>query len=192
MTQYEGKVFVFGDDVNTDYIISSRRKRDTLDLGVLKQYIMEDIRPGFFSELDGVTIIAAGENFGCGSAMEVAAQVMFANNIPVILAKSFARSYFRNCVNNGVLPVEMDTGDIAEGDNLQIAMEKDEILVRNLTAGTVMRRPGFEGVVMEILECGGIVPYVRKRHELKLDEADRTAAVDNVRYTYDGVFSRLL
>ena len=154
---------MFGDDVNTDYIISSRRKRDTLDLGVLKQYIMEDIRPGFYSELDGTSILAAGENFGCGSAMEVAAQVMPANNIPVILAKSFARSYFRNCINNGVLPVEMDTGNIEEGSVFHIIMDEDGILVHNLTNGTVTRRPGYKGVVMQILMSGGIVPYVQEQ-----------------------------
>ena len=154
---------MFGDDVNTDYIISSRRKRDTLDLKELRQYIMEDIRPGFYASLDGISIIAAGENFGCGSAMEVAAQIMPANDIPVILAKSFARSYFRNCVNNGVLPVEMDTEGIAEGDVLNVTVDNDGILVRNLTAGMSARRPGFDGVVMEILERGGIVPYARER-----------------------------
>jgi 3-isopropylmalate/(R)-2-methylmalate dehydratase small subunit len=124
---------------------------------------MEDIRLGFYDGLDGITILAAGENFGCGSAMEVAAQVMSANNIPVILAKSFARSYFRNCVNNGVMPVEMDTGNIAEGDILDIVMEKDKIMVNNLTTGTVVRCPGFDGIVAEILRIGGIVPYVQER-----------------------------
>jgi len=111
--------------------------------------------------LDGISILAAGENFGCGSAMEVAAQVIPANNIPVILAKSFARSYFRNCINNGVLPVEMDTSDIAEGAILRVVMDKDGISVHNLTTGAVVQRPGFEGVVAQILESGGIVPYVR-------------------------------
>ncbi|MCL2165583.1 MAG: 3-isopropylmalate dehydratase [Oscillospiraceae bacterium] len=154
---------MFGDDVNTDYIISSRRKRDTLDLGVLRQYIMEDIRPGFYGELDGTSILVAGENFGCGSAMEVAAQVMQANNIPVILAKSFARSYFRNCINNGVLPVEMDTGNIAEGSLLNISMDEGGILVHNLSDETVTRRPGYKGVVLQILLSGGIVPYVQEQ-----------------------------
>ena len=154
---------MFGDDVNTDYIISSRRKRDTLDLGVLKQYIMEDIRPGFYSELDGTSILVAGDNFGCGSAMEVAAQVMPANNIPVILAKSFARSYFRNCINNGVLPVEMDTGNIEEGSILHISMDDEGILVYNLASETVTRSAGYKGVVMQILLSGGIVPYVQEQ-----------------------------
>jgi len=163
MPKYEGKAFLFGDNVNTDYIISSRRKRDTLDLNVLKQYIMEDIRPGFYDELDGVSILAAGENFGCGSAMEVAAQIIPANNIPVILAKSFARSYFRNCVNNGVLPVEMNTGKIKEGDLIQIIMENNEIMVRNVTSGESVKLPGFDGEVAKILESGGIVPYVREQ-----------------------------
>ena len=63
---FTGKVFKFADNINTDYIISSRRKRDTLDLNVLKHYIMEDIRPGFFEELSDANILVAGENFGCG------------------------------------------------------------------------------------------------------------------------------
>jgi 3-isopropylmalate/(R)-2-methylmalate dehydratase small subunit len=154
---------VFGDDVNTDYIISSRHKRDTLDIDILKQYIMEDIRPGFYNELNGISILAAGENFGCGSAMEVAAQVMPANNIPVILAKSFARSYFRNCVNNGVLPVEMDTGDIVEGALLRITMDNSGIVAHNLTTGAKVQRRGFVGTVAQILESGGIVPYVQNQ-----------------------------
>ena len=93
--------------------------------------------------------------------MEVAAQVIPANNIPVILAKSFARSYFRNCINNGVLPVEMDTSDIAEGAILRVVMDKDGISVHNLATGAIVQRPGFEGVVAQILESGGIVSYVR-------------------------------
>jgi 3-isopropylmalate/(R)-2-methylmalate dehydratase small subunit len=122
---------------------------------------MEDIRPGFYGELDGTSILVAGENFGCGSAMEVAAQVMPANNIPVILAKSFARSYFRNCINNGVLPVELDTGSITEGSLLHISMDEDGILVHNLADESVTRCAGYKGVVMQIFRSGGIVPFVQ-------------------------------
>lgn len=161
MPTFEGKAFVFGDNINTDYIISSRRKKDTLDINVLKQYIMEDIRPGFYNELDGRSILVSGENFGCGSAMEVAAQIIPANNIPVILAKSFARSYFRNCINNGVLPVEMDTTGIREGQIVRVVMKDGEILVENLDTGETKSFPGLTGEVAKILESGGVVPYVR-------------------------------
>lgn len=165
MIRHEGTAFCFGDNINTDYIISSRRKRDTLDVEILKQYIMEDIRPGFFHELHGTSILVAGENFGCGSAMEVAAQVVRGNQIPVILAKSFARSYYRNAINNGILIVEMDTDSIIEGDKIRVSMDGDEIVVENLRTGESAHLPGFRKELRDILECGGLIPYVRAKNE---------------------------
>lgn len=164
MIRHEGTAFCFGDNINTDYIISSRRKRDTLDVEILKQYIMEDIRPGFFHELQGTSILVAGENFGCGSAMEVAAQVVRGNQIPVILAKSFARSYYRNAINNGILIVEMDTDPITEGDKMRVSMDGDEILVENLRTGELTRLLGFRKELRDILECGGLIPYIRAKN----------------------------
>lgn len=163
MMRFEGAAFCFGDDINTDYIISSRRKRNTLDVEILKQYIMEDIRPGFFHALSGTTILAAGENFGCGSAMEVAAQVVRANQIPVILAKSFARSYYRNAINNGILIVEMDTSSIRERDQLRVTMDESGLLVENLTNGTVVRRPGLRKELADIILSGGLIEFVRQQ-----------------------------
>lgn len=162
MIRHEGTAFRFGDNINTDYIISSRRKRDTLDVGILKQYIMEDIRPGFFHELHGTSILVAGENFGCGSAMEVAAQVVRGNDIPVILARSFARSYYRNAINNGILIVEMDTDPIREGDRLRITMDEEGILVEDLTTGMRVRRPGFRKELEDIIVSGGLIEFVKK------------------------------
>lgn len=167
MILHEGTAFRFGDDINTDYIISSRRKRDTLDVEILKQYIMEDIRPGFFHELKGTSILVAGENFGCGSAMEVAAQVVYANRIPVILAKSFARSYYRNAINNGILIVELDTDSIQENDQLRVTMDDDGILVEDLTSGFTARRPGFRKELEEIIVSGGLIEFIRKQQREK-------------------------
>lgn len=161
MVQFEGPAFCFGDDINTDYIISSRRKRDTLDVNILKQYIMEDIRPGFFHELNGTTILVAGENFGCGSAMEVAAQVVKGNNIPVILAKSFARSYYRNAINNGILIVEMDTSSIREKDLLRITMDDNGILVEDLSNKLSVRCPGLRKELENIILSGGLIKFVK-------------------------------
>ena len=161
MVQFEGPAFCFGDDINTDYIISSRRKRDTLDVNILKQYIMEDIRPGFFHELTGTTILVAGENFGCGSAMEVATQVVKGNNIPVILAKSFARSYYRNAINNGILIVEMDTSSIREKDLLRITMDDNGILVEDLSNKLSVRCPGLRKELENIILSGGLIKFVK-------------------------------
>lgn len=165
MVQFEGAAFCFGDDINTDYIISSRRKRDTLDVNILKQYIMEDIRPGFFHELSGTAILVAGENFGCGSAMEVAAQVVRGNDIPVILAKSFARSYYRNAINNGILIVEMDTGGIKEQDQIRVTMDESGILVEDMTASLSVRRPGFRKELEDIILSGGLIEFVKQQQK---------------------------
>ena len=167
MLQFEGTAFCFGDDINTDYIISSRRKRDTLDVDVLKQYIMEDIRPGFYSELHGPAILVAGRNFGCGSAMEVAAQVVRGNGIRVILARSFARSYYRNAINNGILIVEMDTSAIQEGDRFRVTMDNQGVLVEDLTSGVCTRGPGFRKELEDIIISGGLIPYVRRQKQEK-------------------------
>lgn len=165
MTQFEGTAFCFGDDINTDYIISSRRKRDTLDVEILKQYLMEDIRPGFSRELHGTSILVAGENFGCGSAMEVAAQVVRGSQIPVILAKSFARSYYRNAVNNGILIVELDTSSIREGDRLRVTVDEQGILTQDLDTGLAVRRPGLRRELEEIILSGGLIEYVRQKNK---------------------------
>ncbi len=162
MLEFTGRAICLGDDINTDYIISSRRKKDTINPEELVPYLMEDIRPGFNDMLKGSCILVAGQNFGCGSAMEVAAQVVKSAGITMILAKSFARSYFRNAINNGIMPVEIDTSDIREGDMIRIAQSGDFIEVVDLRSMKAIRRAGFQGKIREILECGGLVPYMTR------------------------------
>lgn len=154
---FTGKAFKFADNINTDYIISSRRKRDTLDLNVLKHYIMEDIRPGFFEELSDANVLVAGENFGCGSAMEVAAQVVKANHVGAVIAKSFSRSYFRNCINNGLLVVQMNTDSIREGDELSIRMEGSKIFVEDRTTGERFTAEGYSSELSRMILAGGVM-----------------------------------
>ena len=165
MKTFEGRIHKIGDDINTDYIISSRRKRDTLDLTILKNYIFEDIDPEFAKRIHAGDILAAGDNFGCGSAMEVASFVIKAAGIEVILAKSFARTFYRNGINGGILLVECDTDEISQSDHLKIEIGEQDISVRNLTQDTVRsaRLPG--GVLLDIFEAGGLVNYIRENRD---------------------------
>lgn len=165
MLKFQGTAFKFGDNINTDYIISSHRKKDTLDTNILKKFIMEDIRPGFYHELKEASILVAGENFGCGSAMEVAAQVVKENNIPVIIAKSFSRSYYRNAINNGIIVIEMDTAQINEGDIINVKIYDDSIIIENVTNNCYTKVPGFRGEIKDILNCGGIIEYMKKNKQ---------------------------
>lgn len=154
---FTGTAFSFGDNINTDYIISSRRKRDTLDLNILKEYIMEDIRPGFHRELTERNILITGENFGCGSAMEVATQVVKANNFGAIIAKSFSRSYFRNCINNGLVAVQANTDGMREGDIVSVSFQGDLIEVKDETANIFLQVQGYAENIRKIILAGGIM-----------------------------------
>lgn len=161
MAVFEGRVHKVADDINTDYIISSRRKRDTLDLNVLKNYIMEDIEPDFAGRIQPGDVLAAGFNFGCGSAMEVASLVIKAAGIKVIVAKSFARTFYRNAINGGLLPVEADTDGMAAMDRLRIEVEETAITIHNLTKKSTANAAAPGGLILEIFSAGGLVDYIR-------------------------------
>ena len=158
----EGNIHKLGDDINTDYIISSRRKRDTLDLNVLRNYIFEDIDPDFAKRVHNGDILAAGENFGCGSAMEVASLVIKRAGIDVVMAKSFARTFYRNGINGGILLIECETDDIDASDRLKIEMGEQALSIRNLTKSTKRSAPLPGGILFEIFQTGGLVNYIRK------------------------------
>ena len=162
MKTFEGRALVLPDDVNTDYIISSRRKRDTLDLNVLKNYLMEDIDPEFAARVQPGDIIAAGDNFGCGSAMEVASLVILAAGIRLVVARSFARTFYRNAINGGLLAIEADTRGIAAMDRLRIEVDNGDIIIRNVTRNTTAKSVAPGGILMEIFNKGGLVNYIRE------------------------------
>lgn len=156
----EGRARRLGDDINTDYIITSARKRDTLDTGVLTRYLLETIDPGFAASVREGDIIVAGRNFGCGSAMEIAATVILAAGIRAVVARSFSRTFYRNAVNNGLLPVECDTSQIREGDALEVHVHGDRATVMNRTTGASVSGAPLPRIMLDIMEAGGLVPYI--------------------------------
>ncbi len=173
-----GRARIFGDDVNTDYIISSRRKRESLDPAVLRQYLFEDLDPQFAATLAPGDLIVAGRNFGCGSAMEVAVTVPLGAGMKAVLARSFARTYFRNAVNNGLLPVACDTTLIREGDSLSIEHPMNAvadlpvecpITVHNLTTGADIPAESLSKLLIVIIQAGGLAPFFRQHGSFSLD-----------------------
>ncbi len=156
-----GVAHKFGDDINTDYIIASSRKRDTVDPQELARYLMEDIRPGFGLQVKEGDFLVAGRNFGCGSAMEIAPLVVMAAGIRAVIAKSYARSFYRNAINLGLLVLEADSDPIDEGDLLEVDRSG---LIHDLTKGKKIQARPFAPLIKEILDAGGIIPYMEKKY----------------------------
>jgi 3-isopropylmalate/(R)-2-methylmalate dehydratase small subunit len=157
----EGRARVVGDDINTDYIIASVRKRDTLDEHILKQYLLETVDPLFAASIRPNDILVAGTNFGCGSAMEIAATIILAAGIKAVIARSFSRTFFRNAINNGLIPVECASFDIAEGDGLAVNQRGDAIEVTDIATGHTYSAAPLPRMMADILSAGGIVEYTR-------------------------------
>jgi len=156
-----GRARCVGDDINTDYVVTSTRKRDTLDEKVLARYLLETLDPAFAASVRPGDILVAGRNFGCGSAMEIAVTVILAAGIRAVIARSFARTFYRNAINNGLIPIECDTGNIAEGDTVTIRLGEGSVEVEDARDGAVVVGRPMPPFMQEILEAGGLVGYLR-------------------------------
>lgn len=160
-TVMRGRARRLGDDVDTDTLIQSRRKRETLDPQELRRYLLESHDPAFAASVRPGDVLVAGRNFGCGSAMEVAATVVLGAGIRAVVAESFSRTYFRNAINNGLVPVTCDTGGIGEGAELEIVLDAPPV-VRILESGQERPAQPLPPIMLAILEAGGLVPYFRR------------------------------
>ena len=130
----------------------------------LRAYLFEEVDAGFAATVEEGDVIVAGKNFGCGSAMEVAVTAVLGAGIRAVVARSFSRTYYRNAVNNGLLPVECDTGGISEGDRLAIG----EGEVRNETTGVILPVAPLQEIMQQIVSAGGLVPYMKRHGDFRL------------------------
>ncbi|MDD5669830.1 MAG: 3-isopropylmalate dehydratase [Candidatus Omnitrophica bacterium] len=165
--ELKGKVLRLGDNINTDFIISGRYKFSITDIKELSKHIMEDIDPDFHKKIvPGSTILVAGENFGMGSSREQAPLVIKEAGISVILAKSFARIFFRNSFNIGLPLVEIDTSRFVENDSVCVDLNSGKVVntSKNITFD-IKPLPRF---MQEFIKEGGVVNYYKKFGELKV------------------------
>ena len=162
----KGKAHKFGDDINTDYIISGKYKFKTLDMKELATHLMEDIDPDFYKKVKEGDLIVGGKNFGCGSSREQAPLVIKHAGIPAVVARSFARIFFRNAINVGLVLVEADTGVIENGDELELDVEKGKVI--NLTKNVTVKSSILPDFMLKIIKAGGVVNYIKKNKGCKL------------------------
>jgi len=158
--------FVPNDDINTDYIISGRYKFKIDDINELAKHVMEDIDPGFASKVRNGDLIVAGRNFGCGSSREQAPRALKAAGVSVVLAKSFARIFYRSSFNIGLPLIECDTDSIRQND--QIVVDLDSGTFTNTTTGETMHINPLPRTMQILLEDGGLVPHLKKHGDFAL------------------------
>ena len=162
MAQYTGKVWVLGDDIDTDIIIPTEYLA-LKTIEDMKQYGFSPLRPELAGQIQPGDIIVAGKNFGCGSSREQAPEVIKALGIPCIIAKSFARIFYRNALNNGLLLLEQpELHDVVkEGDTITVTVNED--VDYNGKKYSIASLPEN---LMEIIEAGGLVKAMRRRNGL--------------------------
>ena len=160
MSKKAGNVWRYGHHVDTDVIIPARYL-NIADHKELAEHAMEDIDADFAKEVREGDYIVAGKNFGCGSSREHAPLVLKVKGVPVVIADSFARIFYRNAINIG-LPV-MEIGEEAEsiedGDTLEVDVAKGEIKIANKNV-TIKTKP-LPGFIQEIAKAGGLINYVK-------------------------------
>lgn len=155
-----GRAFVFGDDVDTDVIVPGRYLRGNIE--DIVPHVMEGIRPTFVDEVRPGDVVVAGRNFGTGSSRELAVVALQRAGIAAMIAVSFARIFFRNCINNGMLAVECaEAGLIKEGDHVQLDTTTGIATVQE--TGAALAFVPIPSEIAEILACGGLEGYLAQK-----------------------------
>jgi len=155
----EGKAHIFGDNIDTDQIYPGRYLELT-DKNDIAEHCMEGARPGFASSLNKGDIVIAGRNFGCGSSREHAAITLKESGIGAVVADSFARIFYRNAINLGLLVIVCKgiSRMVREGDVLRVHIKSGKI--ENITRGEVLQGEGLSEDIIDILKAGGIKPLM--------------------------------
>ncbi|WP_456370132.1 3-isopropylmalate dehydratase small subunit [Thermodesulfatator atlanticus] len=163
MAKIKGRVWKFGNDIDTDVIIPARYL-NTSDPEELAKHCMEDARPEFAEEVRPGDVIVAGKNFGCGSSREHAPIAIKASGVGCVIAESFARIFYRNAFNTGLLILEAPEAaqEIEEGHEVEV--DPDTGIIKDLTTGKTYKCQPIPPFMRELLKDGGLIPHIQKRY----------------------------
>jgi 3-isopropylmalate/(R)-2-methylmalate dehydratase small subunit len=162
----QGRAWKFGDDISTDLIAPGRYYHLRSNMPELAKHVLEDADATFAAGVKPGDFIVAGGNFGLGSSREHAPAIIKLAGVGAVLAKSFARIFFRNAINVGLPAIQCDTDRIDAGDELELSLEAG--VVRDLTKGIELRFEPWPDAMRNILADGGLVEHIRKHGDLKM------------------------
>ena len=160
----KGKVFKYGNDVDTDVIIPARHLTSA-DPSHLALHCMEDIDASFVSRVSAGDIMVAGSNFGCGSSREHAPIAIKESGISLVIAESFARIFYRNAINVGLAIMECPEASAAINDGDEVEADFDTGVITDLTTGDTFTAKPFPEFIKRIIEAGGLVQYTKLKSE---------------------------
>ena len=162
----KGKAWKFGDDISTDHIAPGRLFHLRSNLDEFAKHVLEDANPEFASGMSKGDFVVAGKNFGLGSSREHAPAIIKIAGVNGVLAKSFARIFFRNAINIGLLLIECDTDRIDHDDEISVDLENG--VVHNLTQNTEIKITPLPEVMIKILNDGGLAKHIEKYGDFQL------------------------
>ena len=162
----KGRAHKFGDSISTDHIIPGRYAHLRSNLPELAKHVLEDADSTFASKVKPGDFVVGGSNFGLGSSREHAPLVIKMAGVSAILAKSVARIFFRNAINLGLPVLICDTDKINDGDELEVDLAAGT--VKDITNGNMLTFGKIPDVMLEILDEGGLIPYIKKHGDFRL------------------------
>ena len=159
--KFNGKAIKYGDNVDTDVIIPARYL-NTSDHKELASHCMEDIDKDFTKKVELGDVMVAGKNFGCGSSREHAPIAIKASGISLVIAKSFARIFYRNSINIGLAILECEEASDRISDGDKVEADLDAGIIYNRTTGESFKTKPFPEFIQKIIACGGLVESIRR------------------------------
>jgi 3-isopropylmalate/(R)-2-methylmalate dehydratase small subunit len=161
-----GRIWMLGDNVNTDVIIPGRYNVTT-DRAQLARYCLCEVLPDFAQQVQAGDVVMAGHNFGCGSSREHAPAALQACGISAVIARSFARIFYRNAVNIGLPVLVCDEATLASADGQEVEVNLTSGIIRNVTTARTFRAEPLSPFVARIVAAGGIISYIRQEGTLR-------------------------